>query len=817
MSAINVTIDGIEIDVAPGTTILEAARQLDRDIPTFCYDPELAPNGACRICVVEVENARSLVASCVAPVAPGMIIHTESERVIKARKGILSLLVANHPLVCITCERTGSCKLQDYCYRYGVADSEFSGEVKELPDDDTNAFFVRDMNKCILCGICVGKCQDVVGAGAIDFTRRGFISNVGPPFEDSIEDSTCVFCGLCIDSCPVGALIPKYGIGRGRPWQVERVRAVCPYCSVGCNIYLHVKDNDLIGVSPVENNPVNRGHLCIRGKFGWDYLKSDDRLTAPLVKSNGVFIEVSWEEALGLIADNFEEIRSHYGVDALMGLCSPKTTNEESYLFQKLIRSLGTNNVDSYTRHCHAPMVDGMMKSFGSAAMTNSIEELSTTGAVFIVGANPYESHPIISNRVREAVAGGAKLIVADPEPIELVEIAHHYLPLKPGSAIALVNAMAHIILEEGLQDQGFIDKRTEGFDAFKAAITKYTPQYAAEFTGIPEEELRGAARDYAAAENAAIISTAGADKYAGNTDLVLALANLALLTGNLGKESAGLYLPYGENNLQGVSDMGALPAVLTGYQSLNDKVVREKFEKAWGITISEKPGQTAAEVLGNGEKSTVKSMYILDENPVSCSGESSETADFLRNLEFLVVQDIFMTETAALADVVLPAAAFAEQLGTYTNTERRVQLSQPAVDPPGEAYPGWAIIAELADWLGFKWNYDGPEEIFKEIASLTPQYGGISYERLLEKGLQWPCPEEGHPGKKFLYDGRFSRGLGRFTAVEYEPPEELLNEYQAVGIKKDRHTCRCQSESMSKRSVINKYEQASKQNVSGN
>ncbi|MGM0688232.1 MAG: molybdopterin-dependent oxidoreductase [Bacillota bacterium] len=817
MSAINITIDGIEIGVDPGTTILEAARQLGIDIPTFCYDPELAPNGACRICVVEVENARSLIASCVAPAGPGMIIQTESERVIKARKGILSLLIANHPLDCITCERTGSCKLQDYCYRYGVAESEFSGEVKRLPYDDTNAFFVRDMNKCILCGICVGKCQEVVGAGAIDFTRRGFISNVGPPFEDSIEDSTCVFCGLCIDNCPVGALIPKHGIGLGRPWQFECVRTVCPYCSVGCNLYLHVKDNDLIGVSPVENNPVNRGQLCIRGKFGWDYLKSGDRLKAPLVKSNGVFVEVSWEEALGLIADNFEEIRSRYGVDALMGLCSPKTTNEESYLFQKLIRSLGTNNVDSYTRHCHAPMVDGMMESFGSAATTNSIEELSTTGAVFIVCANPYESHPIISNRVREAVAGGAKLIIAEPEPIQLVEIAHHYLSLKPGSAIALINAMAHIILEEGLQDQAFIDKRTEGFDLFKTSITKYTPHYAAELTGVSEEELRCAARDFAAAKNAAIISSAGGDKYTENDGLVLALANLALLTGNLGKESAGLYLPYGENNLQGISDMGVLPAVLTGYQSLKDKAVRDKFEQAWGVTISEAPGQTAAEVFESTEKSTVKSMYILDENPVYCSGVSSETADFLNNLEFLVVQDIFMTETAALADVVLPAAAFAEQLGTYTNMERRVQLGQPAMEPPGEAYPGWAIIAELAGWLGFEWNYDGPEEIFKEIASLTPQYSGISYERLLDQGLQWPCPEEDHPGKRFLFDGRFSRGLGKFTAVEYKVSEELTNERQTLEIRQDHSTCRCQSDSMVSRSVIGNFKNVSGLKPAGN
>ncbi len=805
MSAIKLTIDGREIEVAPGTTILEAARQLGKDIPTFCYDPELPPNGACRICVVEVEKARALVASCVAPVGAGMVVYTESERVINARKAILTLLIANHPLDCITCEKTGECKLQDYCYRYGVADSDFGGEVKELADDDTNAFFVRDMNKCILCGICVGKCQDVIGAGAIDFTRRGFVSNVGPPFEDAIEDSTCVFCGLCIDSCPVGALIPRYSLGRGRPWQVEKTKTVCPYCSIGCNVTLHVKDNEVIGISPAEENPVNRGHLCVKGKFGWDYLKSGDRLTRPLVKSNGAFVEVSWEEALGLITDNLDQVLDRYGSEAIMGLCSPKTTNEESYLFQKLIRSLGTNNVDSYTRHCHAPAVDGMMEAFGSAAMTNSIGELSETQAVFVIAADPSESHPVISYRVREAVRKGAKLIVADPEPIGLTDLAHHYLPLQEGSAVALVNAMANVIIEENLHDRTFIEKRTEGFEALKSAVAKYTPRYAAEITGIGEDDLRSAARAYAGAEKAAVISTVGMDYSAGNGGLVLALANLALLTGNLGKESAGLYLPYGENNLQGASDMGALPAVLSGYQPVKEKAIREKFSRSWGVKISEEPGLSAADVFQKGSQDPVKAMYILDENPVSClGGEDSETARFLGDLDFLVVQDIFMTETAALADVILPAAAFAEQQGTYTNTERRVQLTRQAVKPPGEAHPGWAIIAELAGWLGFDWDYGGPEDVFAEMASLTPQYAGMSYEKLAVQGLQWPCPSKDHPGTAFLYEGRFSRGLGLFSVVGHEAaaPEET----GAGSCIAAHHACQCQSESMSRRSVIDNF-----------
>jgi|LSQX01.3.fsa_nt_gb formate dehydrogenase alpha subunit len=348
MSTIKLTIDGRQVEVEPGTTILEAARKLGIDIPTFCHDPELAPNGACRICVVEVEKARALVASCSAPVAPDMVVYTESERVVQARKAILRLILANHPLDCITCEKTGECKLQDYCYRYGISESDFEGEVKDLPLDDTNPFYIRDMNKCILCGRCVGRCQEINGAGAIDFINRGFNTVVGPAYGDPIEKSSCVFCGMCVDVCPVGALVPKAGIGKGRPWEVKKVKTICPYCGTGCSLYLHVKDGRIIGASPDFDGPANRGHLCSKGRFGWDFVHSEDRLTKPLIKKDGVFVEASWDEALDLVAEKVRDLIKRYGPDSLMGLSSAKATNEENYLFQKLMRSLGTNNVD----HC---------------------------------------------------------------------------------------------------------------------------------------------------------------------------------------------------------------------------------------------------------------------------------------------------------------------------------------------------------------------------------------------------------------------------------------------------------------------------------
>ena len=796
MSAINLTIDGQEIEVAPGTTILEAARQLGINIPTFCHDPELAPNGACRICVVEVEKAKALVASCVAPAGPGMVVYTESERVVSARKKILSLILANHPLDCITCEKTGQCKLQDYCYRYDVTTSEFVGEMKELPFDDTNAFFLRDMNKCILCGICVGKCQDVVGAGAIDFTNRGFVTNVGPSFEDSIEDSTCVFCGMCIDNCPVGALIPKYGIGKGRPWEVELVPAICPYCGVGCNINLHVKDGEIIGATPDKENPVNRGHLCAKGKFGWDHVHSADRITAPLIKSDGVFIEVSWEEALDYIVDNIEEIQARFGSESLMGLGSPKASNEDNYLFQKLIRSLGSNNIDSYTRHCHTPAVKGLMETFGSAAMSNSIEEITAADAVLVVDTNPAEEYPIIEYRLREAVKNGARLIVADSEPIELLTAAQSFLEMEPGTSVALVNGLANIIISEDLYDKDFVEKRTEGYDQLKEAVKAFTPAYVAEVTGVPEPDLTAAARTYAAAEKGVIISSAASDS--GEADLVLALANLALLTGNLGKESAGLYLPYSENNLQGSADMGVLPGRLTGYQSLDDKTAREKFEKAWNVKLNENAGLSALEAIKKGKDSPIKVLYVMGENPVACGGDKDSLADFLDNLDFMIVQDIFMTETAALADVVLPAAAFAEKTGTYTNIERRVQISQPAVEPPGEVFPDWAILNELAEWLGLDWDYAGAEDIFNEMTSLTPDYQGLSYDRLLEGGIQWPCSAEDHPGTAYLYADNFPVGKAKFNTVKFNKP-------LSVAAKEGGHhnSCQCLSGTMSKRSVL--------------
>ena len=801
MPDIKLTIDGTELQVEPGTTILEAARQIGADIPTLCHHPALKPNGACRLCLVEVEKAKALVASCVTPVAPGMVVHTESERVVKARKDILRLLVANHPLVCIVCEKTGACKLQDYCYRYDIDDSHYSGEVKELPLDESNEFFVRDMNKCILCGICVSMCQDVVGVGAIDFTKRGFATNVGAAYEDKIEDSTCVFCGLCIDHCPVGALTVKSAFGKGRPFELETTKAVCPYCSVGCTLELHTNKEEVTQVTPHCTSPVNRGQLCSKGKFGWDYFQSEARLTAPLIKSEGVFVEVTWEEALSFTVDHLDRIKRLYGDQALMGLVSSLQTNEESYLLQKLIRSLGSNNIDSYTRHCHAPAMRALRHALGSAALTNSIEELCCARAILVVGSEPAKTHPVISYRVHEAVHRGADLITAGAGKESFKSLPRLNFDLKPAAAAVLVNTMAQVILDEELHDQKYVARRGEDFEGFKKAVALYTPERAHEITGLPAEKIKEAARLFARAESAAIV--AGAGTGAEGEELVTSLINLALLTGNIGKKAGGLYLLFGESNLQGCLDMGTHPAFLPGYQLLEDKKVRERFAEAWQVPLNPEPGLSAAEVFDTPAAQSIKAMLILGENPVSCSVGSNHADTVLKNLDFLLVQELFMTETAALADVILPSAAFAEKTGTYTNLERRVQLNRPALDPPGKVFSDWRVIAELAGWLGFEWEYASPADIFAEMAALNPQYAGINYNRLAEGGLQWPCPKEGHPGTQYLYEGRFRRGLGLFTAPL--PPEHFSRQVlsdEETSLTHD-HCCICSACAMKNHSSV--------------
>ena len=777
MSSINLVINGQQVQAEKGMTILEAAKSIGVEIPTLCHDPQLVSTGACRMCVVEVEGASNLPASCVTPAAEGMVIHTESEKVIQARKVNLSLLLSNHPQDCLTCEKSGRCNLQEYAYKYKVEKSDYVGEVKNIPVEDSNPFFERDMNKCILCGKCARVCFEVNGAGAVDYAFRGFASTISTAFQEPLEKSSCVFCGMCVDLCPVGALTPKIEKGKGRFWEVDRVKTTCPYCGTGCSINLHVKEDQIVGASPDYQSPVNKGNLCVKGRFGWDFVSSPKRLSRPLIKKYGIFIESSWEEALSLTASKIKETLENHGASSLAGISSARVTNEENYLFQKLLRSLGTNNIDHCARLCHAPTVAGLAAAFGSGAMTNSIEEIENSSCLLVTGSNTTETHPVISYRILKAKSKGAKLIVADPRCIELAEKADIFLQHRPGTDIALFNGLLHVIIQERLVDKDFIENRTEGYEEVKAGVKKYTPEYVEEITGVPSADIIAAAKMYGKAETASILYTMGITQHSSGTKNVMSIANLALATGNLGRPGTGINPLRGQNNVQGACDMGALPNVLPGYQAVSDSASLENFSQSWEKPLKNIPGLTVTEMFDAAEEGIIKTMYIMGENPLLSDADLNHVEIAIKELDFLVVQDIFLTETAAHADVVLPATSFAEKEGTFTNTERRTQLIRKAISPRGESRPDWLVLTELANNLGLNWNYAHPEEIMKEIASLTPSYGGVNYSRLEEKGLQWPCPSEDHPGTPYLHADKFTRGLGKFHAVKHLPPAELPDE----------------------------------------
>ncbi|MEW6754779.1 MAG: formate dehydrogenase subunit alpha [Candidatus Latescibacterota bacterium] len=784
MANFALTIEGQQVQAAPGTTVLQAALGAGIDIPHLCYHPRLQPSSSCRLCLVEIEGARGLVASCSCPASAGMVVRTRSERLDRARRLALELLLSDHPLDCMTCEQAGDCALQDYAYAFGLKGSRFAGEQHHYPVDSSNPFIVRDYDKCILCERCVSVCRDVQVSDAIGLAGRGFETKVAVQYDRPLQEGSCVFCGQCVSVCPTGALVEKQRLGRGRLWEMEKVRTVCPFCGCGCNIDLNVREGRIAYVSSVPDAPVGGGSLCVKGRFGWDFVHSPDRLTHPLVKENGAFRRATWEEALEVVARRLAQIKAESGPDSLAALSSAKCTNEENYLLQKLVRAaLGTNNVDHCARLCHASTVAGLATAFGSGAMTNSIAEIEGADVILVIGSNTTENHPIVGLAVKRAVRRGtARLIVADPRRIELTRCAELHLRQACGTDVALLNGLMHVILAEGLHDQRFVEARTEGFAEFRASLARYTPEYVEGVTGVPADDVRRAGRLYATAEKASILYSMGITQHTCGTDNVLAVANLAMLTGNLGRQSAGVNPLRGQNNVQGACDMGALPNLYPGYQRVGDAQVRARFAAAWGVPLPEAAGLTVVEMMRAAAEGRVRGMYLMGENPMMSDPDVNHIREALERLEFLVVQDIFLTETAELADVVLPAASFAEKDGTVTNTERRVQRMRQAIEPVGEARQDWQILCDVAGRLGYPMDYESPARIMEEIAALTPSYGGIRYDRLDGEGLHWPCPDAHHPGTKILHRDRFTRGLGRFHVVHHAAPAEVPDaEYPLV------------------------------------
>lgn len=776
---IKLTIDDREVEVREGLTILEAAQKAGIEIPTLCYQSGLSSAGACRVCLVKVKGRPGLMTSCTTEIGEGMEIITEDDEITEARRLMVELILSEREHNCLICEKNGDCELQDLVYQLGIDNVRFPVNKRVEKTEDSSQVILRDPNRCILCGRCVRACAEITVQDVLDFAGRGGKTFIAAGLDENLDETDCVSCGACVQACPTGALTEKLARFQGRSWEFRKVETTCPYCGVGCQIELNIKNNRIVKVYGVDSGSPNMGHLCVKGRFGLDYVHHQERLTTPMIKKKGRFIEASWEEALELVAHRFKELKDKYGSDSLAGLSSAKCTNEENYLFQKFIRvCFGNNSVDHCARLCHASTVAGLGRAFGSGAMTNSIKEWEKSDVVLVTGSNTTEAHPVIGYYLKHLVIyEGLKLIVIDPRAIELTKYAKIWLRQKNGTDVAWINGLMNIIIQEGLYDEEFVENRTENFAQFKKTVSRYTPKKVKEITGIPEKELIAAARMYASGKRSSIVFSMGITQHTTGTDNVLSLANLAMLCGNVGREGTGVNPLRGQNNVQGACDLGALPNVYPGYQKVTDEQIREKFEKAWQVKLSAKEGLTAVEMVEAAKDGVVKGLYIMGENPMLSDPNLNNVQKGLESLDFLVVQDIFLTETARMADVVLPGVSFAEKDGTFTNTERRVQRVHKAIPEIGDSRQDWQIILQLSKRMGYLMSYNSTAEVMEEIASLTPIYGGIRFDRLGREALQWPCPGPEHPGTPYLHKDKFTRGKGLFTPIDYIPPAELPDE----------------------------------------
>jgi formate dehydrogenase alpha subunit len=795
MGNIILTIDGKEVEAEEGATVLEAAKKSGIYIPTLCYQSSLSPFGACRLCIVEIEKMRGFPSSCTTPAAAGMVVHTNTTKIQELRQGTLELILSEHPYFCTICERLercesfspdiqkttvvagchtcpkkGKCELQKVVEYVGLNKFSLTYYPRELPRLVDSPFIDRDYNLCILCGRCVRVCHESIGVSAIAFTYRGPKALVGTAFGRSLQDSGCQFCGACVDACPSGSLVERAARYEGVCDQ--SVLTTCPYCGISCQLNLEIKNGKIIGSVPSEDGG-NHGLACVKGRFavrGPIYHPS--RLKSPLIKKEGKLETATWEETINLIAGKLPS----YKGDNFALICSSTCTNEDYYIAQKFTRVvMNSNNIDhkSY-RQSYSPSSLSLRQSFGSSGMTNSISEIGDAACILLIGSNVSSDNPIIRAEIKKAVDKGAKLIVVNPRSIDLCRFASSWLQLLPGSDVAFFMGMMRVIVDENLADLSFIEKRCENFDAFKESLGNITPDFVEKVTGIVWQQVVETARTYAKHKPAVILYGTGITQHTHGTDNVLTLCNLAMLTGNLGKPSSGIYPLEGENNAHGAGDMGAIADFYPDYQPVNTETSKSKFEKVWDCTLNSEPGLTFGEIFNAGIEHQIKALYLIG-NPVFNQPLPDNLRHWLETLELLIVQDCFPSEISQLAHVILPTSSFAEKDGTFTSAERKVQRVRKAIEAIGNSRPDWQIICQVAEKMGAKsFHFDHPSQIMQEIATIIPDYRGIAYDRLEDGGLQLPCTDKDHRGTQILYRDKFTNGKAIFSAIKYKPPAEL-------------------------------------------
>ena len=799
--SVRLSIDGRSVAVPKGTSLMRAAVQAGIKVPKLCATDSLEPFGSCRLCLVEIEGRKGYPASCTTPAEAGMVVHTQTPKLQQLRKGVMELYISDHPLDCLTCSANGNCELQDMAgvtglrnVRYGVGGTEVDGVCgahhTQSVKDESNPYFTYDPSKCIVCSRCVRACEQTQGTFALTISGRGFDSRVSPGQDQPFMDSDCVSCGACVEACPTATLQEKSVIELGQP--EHSLITTCAYCGVGCGFKAEMKGNTVVRMVPWKDGKANEGHSCVKGRFAWGYATHKDRITKPMIRAKitDPWREVSWDEAIHHAASEFKRIQARHGKNSVGGITSSRCTNEEVYLVQKLIRAaFGTNNVDTCARVCHSPTGYGMGQTFGTSAGTQTFKSVEQADMIMVIGANPTDAHPVFASRMkrrlrRDGRVAAAKLVVVDPRRIELVDAPHvraeHHLALRPGTNVAVITAMAHVVVTEGLVNEAYVAQRcdTRSFDEWREFVSRpeNSPEAFEPVTGVPAAELRAAARLYAAGPNSAIYYGLGVTEHAQGSTAVIAIANLAMACGMVGREGVGVNPLRGQNNVQGSCDMGSFPHELPGYRHVSDTTVRSQFEAAWGVSISPEPGLRIPNMFEAALAGSFKGLYCQGEDIVQSDPNTQHVASALEAMECIVVQDIFLNETAKYAHVLLPGSSFLEKDGTFTNAERRISRVRQAM-PPLAGLGDWEVTMKLSNALGYPMHYTHPEQIMREIAELTPSFRGVSYEKIERLGsVQWPCNDDtDEAGTAIMHVERFVRGKGRFFATQYVASQEKV------------------------------------------